>query len=211
MSTKLPRLAALAILAALATGACATPTFGPPSAVLSSPGHAPSVSPKVERQPSPSPKPSPKATHHRAKSASQAAGVVVPVTFVTDGDTFHVLYQGRDQKVRFIGVNTPEVSWYGGQGQCYGATAGDYTRSRLDGRSVRLVFDRQRRDIYGRLLAYVYLGHEFFNLTLVRLGYAEAETIPPDTRYASEFAAAADTARREDKGLWKACPGLFTG
>jgi micrococcal nuclease len=79
-------------------------------------------------------------------------------------------------------------------------------RRRLSGRVVRLSFDVGRRDRYGRLLAYVYLGPELFNLTLVRLGYAVADPVPPDTAMAGTFASAEAGAKREGRGLWSACP-----
>lgn len=139
--------------------------------------------------------------------AAASGGAPVPVLKVTDGDTIHVRYQGTDQRVRLIGVDTPEVPWYGGRGACYGVEAGLYARGRLGGRSVRLAFDVQLRDRYGRLLAYVYLGGELFNLTLVRLGYARADPIPPDTRLAGAFDAAERAARAAGRGLWSACPG----
>jgi micrococcal nuclease len=129
------------------------------------------------------------------------------VTRVTDGDTIHVLYGGDDQRVRLIGVDTPEVPWYGGRGECFGVRAGLYTRMRLRGRSVRLGLDVAPRDRYGRLLAYVYLGEELVNLTLVRLGYARADPVPPDTRMAGLFAAEEAGARQAGRGLWRACPG----
>ena len=134
------------------------------------------------------------------------SGVQVAVTKTTDGDTFHVLYQGRDDRVRFIGVDTPEVDWYGGHAECFGSEAGLYTRSRLAGRTVGLVFDVNQRDTYGRLLAYVYVGAELFNLTLVQRGYARADPVPPDTKMAALFARAGDVARAAGKGLWSACP-----
>jgi micrococcal nuclease len=131
---------------------------------------------------------------------------VVPVTKVTDGDTIHVTYHGRDERIRLIGVDTPEVSWYGGHGECFGEQAGQYSRGRLAGRTVRLEFDVDLRDRYERLLAYVYLGQELFNVTLVKLGYASADPVPPDTARASEFAAAEQEARAAGRGLWSACP-----
>jgi micrococcal nuclease len=135
-----------------------------------------------------------------------SASGTVPVTRVTDGDTIHVTYQGHDERVRLIGVDTPEVPWYGGKEECYGVKAGLYARRRLSGRSVRLVFDVNRRDRYGRLLAYVYLGPELFNLTLVRLGYATADPVPPDIRMAATFASAEGQAHLAGRGLWSACP-----
>src|SRR5205823_1069751 len=97
--------------------------------------------------------------------ADGSSGDLVAVTRVTDGDTIHVRLRGRDERVRFIGINTPEVGWYGGQPECFGADAARFTRSGLDGRMVRLGFDRALRDRYGRLLAYVYVGGKLFNLT----------------------------------------------
>jgi micrococcal nuclease len=140
-----------------------------------------------------------------APTAGQREGTV-PVTKVTDGDTIHVTYERHDERVRLIGIDTPEVPWYGGKEECYGVAAGLYARRRLAGRSVRLAFDVERRDRYGRLLAYVYLGPELFNLTLIRLGYATADPVPPDVRMASTFAAAEARARSAGRGLWSACP-----
>ena len=130
----------------------------------------------------------------------------MPVTKVTDGDTIHVTYQGRDERVRLIGVDTPEVSWYGGKAECFGQEAGLYTRGRLDGRTVRLEFDMDLRDRYGRLLAYVYVGDELFNLTLVQLGYAASDPVPPDTARAAAFADAEREAKAAGRGQWSACP-----
>jgi micrococcal nuclease len=130
----------------------------------------------------------------------------VTVTKVTDGDTIHVTYEGRDERVRLIGIDTPEVSWYGGEGGCFGEEAGLFTRGRLDGRTVRLEFDVDPEDRYGRLLAYVFLGDELFNLTLVRLGYATADPVAPDTARAAQFEAAERQARAAGVGLWAACP-----
>ena len=131
---------------------------------------------------------------------------LVPVTKVTDGDTIHVTYLGVDERVRLIGIDTPEVPWYGGKGECYGVEAGLYARSRLSAKTVRLSFDQAHRDRYGRLLAYVYLGGELFNLTLVRLGYATSDAVPPDTAMAPKFSAAEREARAAGRGLWSACP-----
>jgi micrococcal nuclease len=132
-----------------------------------------------------------------------ATGVVVSTV---DGDTIHVRVGGHEEKVRFIGMDTPEVDWYGGRAECYGASAGLYTRHRLLGRTVRLRFDSGLRDVYGRLLAYVYVGRELFNRTLVRRGYATNDPVPPDTRMETAFAAAEAGARAAGRGLWSACP-----
>ena len=120
----------------------------------------------------------------------------VLVTKVTDGDTIHVAFGGHDERVRLIGVDTPEVPWYGAKGECFGVEAG-----RAGGFAMVVGVDR-----YGRLLAYVYLGRELFNLTLVRLGYATADPVPPDLSMATAFAAAEREARAAGRGLWSACP-----
>ena len=98
--------------------------------------------------------------------------ITANVTSTVDGDTIRVRVDGRDEKVRLIGMDTPEVDWYGHPGECYGAPAGVYTRHRLSGKTVRLDFDVRLRDVYGRLLAYVYLGNELINRTLVARGLA---------------------------------------
>src|SRR2546422_1919085 len=95
---------------------------------------------------------------------------LVPVLKVSDGDTIHVRYHGEDERVRLIGVNTPEVSWYGGQREGFGEKTGRDAQSRLFGPSVEMAFDVDLRERYGRLLAYVYLGPGLFNLTLVQHG-----------------------------------------
>jgi micrococcal nuclease len=130
---------------------------------------------------------------------------LAPVTTVTDGDTLHVAYAGKDERVRLIGVDSPEVAWYGGDGECFGEESALFARRLLAGRSVGLEFDRERRDRFGRLLAYVYLEDELFNLTLVTLGYARADPFPPNTSRAEAFAQAEETARSEGRGLWSSC------
>jgi micrococcal nuclease len=148
------------------------------------------------------------ASHPESAPAPTGVGTSVPVLKVTDGDTLHVRYQERDERVRLIGIDTPEVPWYGGAGECFGVEAGLYARRRLDGRTVSLVFDVNQRDRYDRLLAYVYLGDELINLTLVRQGYATADPVPPDTRMSSAFDQAEGAARTAGKGLWSACPSM---
>jgi micrococcal nuclease len=138
--------------------------------------------------------------------AGSVASDTVPVLKVTDGDTFHVRFRGQDERVRLIGVDTPEVDWYGGDAECYGVQAGLYARHRLTGATVRLDFDVETRDRYGRLLAYVFVRDEFFNATLVTLGYATADPVEPDTRRAAQLSQAESEAREAGRGLWGACP-----
>jgi micrococcal nuclease len=130
------------------------------------------------------------------------------VTRVVDGDTIHVLTGGQDEPVRYIGIDTPESVKPGTPVQCFAKAASAENERLVSGRHVRLVYDAERRDRYGRLLAYVYTeAHPsvFVNASLVRAGYARTLTIPPNVRYAERFAALARTAREHGKGLWRRC------
>jgi micrococcal nuclease len=122
-----------------------------------------------------------------------------------DGDTALVRLRGETEYVRYIGVDTPETVKPGTPVQCYGPRAHDYDQRVVGGRTVRLVFDREREDVYGRLLAYVYAGRRFVNAALVRDGYARTLTIPPNTAHAGLFARLAQRAARRGRGLWGRC------
>lgn len=137
-------------------------------------------------------------------SAGAGAATGVLVTRVVDGDTAHVDLDGRDVTVRFIGIDTPEVA-PDRPLECFGPEASAYTEDRLEGVRVRLEFDVEREDRFGRTLAYVWLGEELFNETLVREGYALVTTFPPNVRYVERFTAAQREARERDRGLWGAC------
>jgi micrococcal nuclease len=137
--------------------------------------------------------------------SGQARTTPVRLVKVTDGDTIRILYRGREERIRLIGIDSPEVHFYGSSGECFGVEAARYAEHRLRGRVVRLEFGADRRDRYGRLLAYVYLDNELFNLTLVRLGYATADSVAPNTRLAPLFARAEARARAAGEGLWSRC------
>jgi micrococcal nuclease len=124
---------------------------------------------------------------------------------VIDGDTVEVRIGGRSDEVRYIGIDTPETVKPGTPVQCFGPRASAYNHRLVEGRAVRLDFDRERRDVYGRLLAYVHLGPVFVNARLVRLGYARTLTIPPNTAHAGLFHRLARAAGQAGRGLWGAC------
>ena len=126
------------------------------------------------------------------------------VTRVVDGDTIYVRYEGQETKVRLIGIDTPEVDPSIGV-ECFGEEASRFTDGMLTGRTVRLEFDLELHDRYGRQLAYVWLNGDLFNRRLVAEGYAEATTFPPNVTYVDELTAAERAARREGVGLWGAC------
>jgi micrococcal nuclease len=129
------------------------------------------------------------------------------VVKVVDGDTIHVLVGGRREKVRYIGVDTPETHHPTKPVQCFGREASAFNARLVAGERVRLVRDVEERDRFGRLLAYVYRAGDglFVNAELARLGYARPLTIPPDVRHAARFAALSRDARQAGRGLWSAC------
>ncbi len=120
---------------------------------------------------------------------------------VVDGDTIELRRAG---KVRFIGVDTPEV--YGGV-ECYGRKASAYTKKLLpEGERAEYRAGVDPRDRYDRLLAYVYApGGRMVNATLVREGYAQPLTIPPNVDFADLFVRLGREAREAGRGLWSQC------
>jgi micrococcal nuclease len=127
------------------------------------------------------------------------------VVRTVDGDTIEVRIAGRLEDVRYIGIDTPETVKPNTPVQCFGHRASDFDRHLVEHRRVRLVFGVERRDIYGRLLAYVYIGHRFVNPIFVRRGLARTLTIPPNDRYAPLFGRLQTRAARAGRGLWGAC------
>jgi micrococcal nuclease len=141
---------------------------------------------------------------HTGSPAAAGEGRVVKVV---DGDTIHVLVSGRREKVRYIGVDTPETKHPTKGVQCYGRAAATFNGRLVGGERVRLVRDVEERDRYGRLLAYVYRARDglFVNAELARLGYALPLSLPPDVRHAARFAALALEARHARRGMWSVC------
>lgn len=132
------------------------------------------------------------------------------VEFVIDGDTIDIAIGGREERVRLIGINTPETHVENGPPECYGPKAAAFTRSLLpEGTEVRLTRDAVGRDDYGRLLAYVYRRADdlFVNDAIIAAGYARPLTIAPNDAYGTQFVAAATAAEASDLGLWGACAG----
>ncbi len=127
------------------------------------------------------------------------------VVRVIDGDTIEVRVRGRLEDVRLIGIDTPETKKPGTPIQCFGPRASRFTHNLLEGKRVRLVLGAERRDTYGRLLAYVHLRQRFVNAMLVRRGLAHTLTIPPHDRYAPRFRRIEMEAARAGRGLWSAC------
>jgi micrococcal nuclease len=127
------------------------------------------------------------------------------VTRAVDGDTIEVRLGGRLEDVRYIGVDTPETVKPDTPVQCFGPRASRFDHDLVEHRWVRLVFGVERRDVYGRLLAYAYLGERFVNAELVRRGLARTLTIAPNDRFAERFKRLEIAAARAGRGLWSAC------
>jgi micrococcal nuclease len=124
------------------------------------------------------------------------------VVRVVDGDTIHVRVGSRVEKVRYIGVNTPEVHHPTRGEEPGGRAAARVNRTLVESRQVRLELDVQQRDRYGRLLAYVWIGNAMVNAELVRLGYAQVMTVPPNVRYQAVLLEHQREARDSGRGLW---------
>jgi micrococcal nuclease len=137
------------------------------------------------------------------------------VVRVEDGDTVTVRLAGGSERVRLIGIDAPESTESEKLDRdtartrqskativALGRRATAYTRRRLAGEHVGLELDVERRDRYGRLLAYVWLGGSLFNADMVRDGYADVFTIPPNVRHAELFRSLASEARAAQRGLW---------
>jgi micrococcal nuclease len=141
----------------------------------------------------------------RGDEGERGEATTALVTRAVDGDTVEVRVDGTEEDVRYIGVDTPESVAPGQPVECFGREAASFNRRLVEGRSVRLVYDRERRDRYGRLLAYVYLRRELVNETLLRRGLARTLTIPPNDRFAERFDRIEQAAGSRGRGLWSAC------
>ena len=131
------------------------------------------------------------------------------VVWVVDGDTIHVKVGRRVEKVRYIGVNAPEIphpearGWREG-----GARAFAVNRQLVAGKAVRLELDLVHRDSWGRLLAYTWVKrarprrYRMVNEEMVRRGFAQVMTIPPNVRYQERFLKLQREAREARRGLW---------
>jgi micrococcal nuclease len=125
------------------------------------------------------------------------------VVRIVDGDTIHVRIADRIEKVRYIGVNTPEVHHPRKGEEPGGREAAAVNRALVIDKTVRLETDVQVRDRYGRLLAYVYVGDTMINADLVRQGYAQVMTVPPNVRHQALFLKLQREARESNRGLWR--------
>ena len=132
------------------------------------------------------------------------------VVKVVDGDTIDVRLNGQVKRLRYIGVNTPETVDPRRGVECFGKEASEENKKIVGGQTVFLEKDVSDTDRYDRLLRYVYLSLNtgemlLVNDYLVREGFAQVSTYPPDVKYVERFKDAENEARNNNKGLWGKC------
>jgi micrococcal nuclease len=145
----------------------------------------------------------PATTAPRTVPASTSGEATAQVTRVIDGDTIEVNWEGKLYKVRYIGIDTPEV-YADKEDEPYSNEASAKNKEMVNGKMVRLEKDISETDQYGRLLRYVYVGNLFVNAELVKGGYARAVTYPPDVKYRSLFQQLQAEAQAAGRGMWGA-------
>jgi len=125
----------------------------------------------------------------------------VQVGRIYDGDTFQTR---SGEKIRLLGINTPEIAHASSPAQPMGYEATEALRHLIAGKVVRLAFDKQRHDVYQRTLAQVYLRNgDWVNAKMVELGMAHVYTFTPNLRWAAELTAREQQARRDKRGIWR--------
>jgi len=132
--------------------------------------------------------------------------VLVRVQDVIDGDTAWVDPGGTSEKVRFIGIDAPEMS---DGGECFSGEATQQVREALEGHLAWLTFDAECEDHYGRTLAYLHTApttEGFVQRSLLRGGWVSVFEVPPNSGFAETFVQDEAHARGLDAGLWGACP-----
>lgn len=168
----------------------------------------------IAASPAPSTPVSSDNSNTEAKGTSGLAVITASVTRVIDGDTVEVSVEGKIEKVRMIGVNTPETNHPTKGVEYFGKEAKTFTTNSLSGKTVYLEKDVDERDNYGRLLAYIWLKQpasdtekevrdKMFNAILLLEGYAQVMTVPPNVKYSDMFVKFQREAREAERGLWK--------
>lgn len=152
----------------------------------------------------------PSTDHTGSESSTGATLEVADVDRVVDGDTIILLIDDQAERVRLIGVDSPESVSRDTPDQCFGAEASEALQGLLPpGTEVRIVRDEEPRDRYGRLLLYLYRVSDdlFVNQWLVDGGFADAVSYRPNVTFELDFADRRDVAREGRVGLWGACDG----
>ncbi|MEI6886855.1 MAG: thermonuclease family protein [bacterium] len=130
------------------------------------------------------------------------------LNYVLDGDTIDVSQYKKSYRVRYIGIDTPEIDHplQGKVGQCYGNESKSFNEKLLkSAKKLKLVRDKTDKDIYGRLLRYVYVDNIFVNEEIIKNGYAYVLNIPPNSSLKDTFQKAKDNAKESNIGVWVYC------
>lgn len=129
---------------------------------------------------------------------------------IFDGDTIEVKCNDGIYKVRLIGIDTPETHKPNTPVQCYGEEATEFAERIFSHKLVKLEKDIKDKDVYDRLLRYVWIGDLMINEIIAKQGYAYILTIPPNVKYTEVFKKATAQARENNLGLWNECKDLDT-
>lgn len=137
-----------------------------------------------------------------ASQSSPSLKLKLIVKKVIDGDTI-ILSDNR--KIRYIGIDTPEIANGKNPAQCFAIEAADFNKQLVENQEIDLEKDISETDKYGRLLRYVYSDGIMINELLLSQGFARLEEIPPDTKYYSRFKKSETEAKEAKRGLWGKC------
>ena len=121
---------------------------------------------------------------------------------VIDGDTIDVMIDGRIFKVRYIGINCPEINHPQKGAEPFGPEAKVRNAELVAGQTVKLEKDVSEKDQYGRLLRYVWVGDVMINEALVREGYAYSRHYPPDVKHQERLDDSQREAQENKRGVW---------
>lgn len=151
-------------------------------------------------------------TSDEADTTTIAADLAANATveYVVDGDTLDAIIDGTEERVRLIGIDTPETKKPDTPIECFGPEATEFTEQLLPvGTPIRIERDTVGRDDYGRLLGYVYRADDgvFVNYEVLRQGFGTPLSIAPNTTFEQLFVDAARSAEADDVGIWAACSG----
>jgi micrococcal nuclease len=160
---------------------------------------APTATQEPSTTPSPTNTPTPSDTPDVERTEAQVVKVV-------DGDTIRVKIDGETYTVRYIGIDTPETVHPSKPVEWMGPEAKRMNEQLVGGQTVLLEKDVSETDQYGRLLRYVYVDDLMVNRELVRLGFAQISTYPPDVKHVNTLLIAQEEAREAERGLWGTPP-----
>jgi endonuclease YncB( thermonuclease family) len=197
-------LAIAVVVAVIVLLGCGSPGEGTTPSVTATPTGTSTFTPSPVPQPTSTAipartgTPAPTATSSPAQAYTPAPGAVTArVVNIVDGDTIDIEIEGKTYRVRYIGMDTPE------RGRPFFSEATEANRQLVEGKTVVVEKDVSDTDRYGRLLLYVYLEDgTFVNAELVRLGYAQVATYPPDVKHQDLFVQLQREAREAGRGLW---------